>query len=267
MKNRGADIERYRRNIDVAEIGEEGQDALSRSSVTIIGAGGLGSPCALYLAAAGVGRLRLVDDDKVELSNLQRQIIHQTDAVGTSKVHSAANSLNKLNPNVEVRLFEERLTADNALDIISQFDLVADGCDNFDTRFLVNDACFLSARPLVSAAVAQFEGQIATFRAFEKDEDGRPRPSYRCLLPEAPPPGLVPSCEEAGILGALTGVVGAMQAMEVIKEILGLGQSLAGKVMLYDALSASTTIIALPWNPDNPLNGNNPTITDLSAHN
>ena len=261
------ELQRYRRHIILRDVGGSGQQRLKEAKVLVIGAGGLGSPVLMYLAAAGVGTLGIIDDDTVSLSNLQRQIIHQTDAVGTSKVHSAADSLNKLNPNVEVRLFEERLTADNALDIISQFDLVADGCDNFDTRFLVNDACFLSAKPLVSAAVAQFEGQIATFRAFEKDEDGRPRPSYRCLLPEAPPPGLVPSCEEAGVLGALTGVVGAMQAMEVIKEVLGLGQSLAGKVMLYDALSASTTIIALPWNPDNPLNGNNPTITDLSAHN
>lgn len=261
------ELQRYRRHIILRDVGGSGQQRLKEAKVLVIGAGGLGSPVLMYLAAAGVGTLGIIDDDTVSLSNLQRQIIHQTDAVGTSKVHSAADSLNKLNPNVEVRLFEERLTADNALDIISQFDLVADGCDNFDTRFLVNDACFLSAKPLVSAAVAQFEGQIATFRAFEKDEDGRPRPSYRCLLPKAPPPGLVPSCEEAGVLGALTGVVGAMQAMEVIKEVLGLGQSLAGKVMLYDALSASTTIIALPWNPDNPLNGNNPTIMDLSAHN
>lgn len=260
------ELQRYRRHIILRDVGGAGQQKLKESRVLVIGAGGLGSPVLLYLAAAGIGTLGIIDDDRVSLSNLQRQVVHATSAVGEPKVKSAARTLRDLNPHVKLELHNMRLTGANGLDIISQYDLVADGCDNFDTRFLVNDACYLAAKPLVSAAVAQFEGQISTFRAFETDADGQPRPSYRCLLPEAPPPGLVPSCEEAGVLGALTGVVGAMQAMEVIKEILGLGQSLAGKIMLYDALSTGTTILTLPWNPDNPLNGRNPTIKDLSAH-
>lgn len=260
------ELARYRRHIILRDVGGSGQQRLKDARVLVIGAGGLGSPVLLYLAAAGIGTLGLIDDDTVSLSNLQRQVIHRTDAVGAPKVDSAAAALQALNPNVDVKCHHGRLNAANAMQIISQYDLVADGCDNFATRFLVNDACYLARKPLVSAAVAQFSGQISTFRAFETGEDGNPLPSYRCLLPEAPPPGMVPSCEEAGVLGALTGVVGAMQAMEVIKEVLGLGTSLAGKVMLYDALSASTTLITLPWDPDNPLNGRNPTITDLSAH-
>jgi len=260
------ELQRYRRHIILRDVGGTGQQKLKQARILVIGAGGLGSPALLYLAAAGIGTIGIIDDDTVSLSNLQRQVVHMTSAVGMPKVESAARTLQALNPHVKLELHPVRLTAANALDIISQYDLVADGCDNFATRFLVNDACYLAARPLVSAAVAQFEGQISTFRAFETDAEGQPLPSYRCLLPEAPPPGMVPSCEEAGVLGALTGVVGAMQAMEVIKEILGLGDSLAGKIMLYDALSASTTILKLPWNPDNPLNGRHPVITDLSAH-
>jgi adenylyltransferase/sulfurtransferase len=260
------ELERYRRHIILRDVGGAGQQKLKKAAVLVIGAGGLGSPMLMYLAAAGIGRIGIVDDDTVSLSNLQRQIVHRTADIGEAKVLSAARTLQALNPNVEIETFDTRLGAANAMDIIGRFDLVADGCDNFATRFLVNDACFFARRPLVSAAVAQFDGQLATFRAYETGPDGNPNPSYRCLLPEPPPPGLVPSCEEAGILGALPGIIGAMQAMEVIKEILGLGDSLTGKLLMVDALYFQTTLVNLPWNPDNPLNGCAPTITDLSIH-
>ncbi len=260
------ELERYRRHIILRDVGGAGQQKLEKASVLVIGAGGLGSPVLMYLAAAGIGRIGIIDDDTVSLSNLQRQIVHRTADIGEAKVTSAARTLRALNPHVGIETFHTRLNAANAMDIISRFDLVADGCDNFATRFLINDACFFARRPLVSAAVAQFDGQLSTFRAFETGPDGTPNPSYRCLLPEAPPPGLVPSCEEAGILGALPGIIGAMQAMEVIKEILGLGESLTGKLLMVDALYHQTTLVNLPWNPDNPLTGRTPTITDLSIH-
>jgi adenylyltransferase/sulfurtransferase len=260
------ELERYARHIILHDVGGAGQQKLKQSKVLVIGAGGLGSPLLMYLAAAGVGTIGIIDDDHVSLSNLQRQIVHQTKDIGIPKVESAAQSLKALNPHVQVITYAERLTAQNAMEIISGYDLVADGCDNFNTRFLVNDACYFAKKPLVSAAVAQFEGQISTYRAYETDAAGNPNPSYRCLLAEAPPPGMVPGCEEAGVLGVLTGIIGAMQGLEVIKELLGIGESLVGKLLIYDALSASSTLIGIPWNPDNPLNGRYPSLFDLSIH-
>jgi adenylyltransferase/sulfurtransferase len=261
-----AELERYARHIILKEVGGAGQQKLKRARVLVIGAGGLGSPALLYLAAAGVGTLGVVDDDVVSLSNLQRQVLHTSQRLGMRKTESAAAALQALNPEIEVRLHHCRIDADNALEMISEYDLVADGCDNFATRFLVSDACHLARRPLVSAAVGQFDGQITTLRPFETAPDGMPNPSYRCLHREAPPPGSVPTCEEAGILGALPGIIGSMQALEVIKEIVGIGDSLVGRLIMYDALAARFHNFAVPWDPDNPLNGTNPTIRDLSQH-
>ncbi len=232
----GEQLERYARHILLKEIGGPGQQALLNARVLIIGAGGLGSPAALYLAAAGVGTIGLVDDDIVSLSNLQRQIAHTTAAVGEAKTSSAARTLTALNPDTNVVAHEERLTDSNAEPLISSYDLVLDGCDNFETRFLVNDACTAAHVPLVSGAVGQFDGQLAVFRAWETLDDGSPSPNYRDLVPDMPPPGSVPTCEEAGVVGALTGVIGSMMAMEAIKEITGAGTSLAGNLLLYDAL-------------------------------
>ncbi len=260
------ELERYSRHIILHDVGGGGQQKLKNARVLVIGAGGLGSPLLIYLAAAGIGRLGIIDDDTVSLSNLQRQVIHSTKTIGAPKVKSAAAMLKSLNPHVEVIEHNERFSPDNAMHLLEDYDIIADGCDNFATRFLVNDACFFARKPLVSAAVAQFEGQIATYKAYEKAPDGTPNPSYRCLLAKAPPPGAVPSCEEAGVLGVLTGIIGTMQALEVIKEILGIGESLVGKLLIYDALGAETTKISIPWNPDNPLNGCNPEIHDLGVH-
>ncbi len=260
------ELERYRRHIILREVGGPGQARLKASSVLVVGAGGLGAPLLMYLAAAGVGRIGIIDDDSVDLSNLQRQVIHSTDAVGEPKVESAADRIRAINPHVEVDTYRERLDAANALDIVKRYDIVADGSDNFATRYLVSDACFFARRPLVSAAVGQFTGQLSTFRPYERDADGTPLPGYRDLLPEPPPPGAAPSCAEAGIIGALPGVMGSLQAMEVIKEILDLGGSLAGWLLLYDALDTEFMKIRLAWRPDNPLTGRNPSIRDLSVH-
>ncbi|MEQ8709391.1 MAG: molybdopterin-synthase adenylyltransferase MoeB [Rhodospirillales bacterium] len=254
-------IQRYARHIILPEIGGTGQEKLLNARVLVIGAGGLGSPLLLYLAAAGVGTLGVIDDDHVDLSNLQRQILHQTDSIGRAKVDSAADRLQAINPDVRTETHEQRLTAGNALDIIGSYDIVADGSDNFATRFLVNDACFLTRRTLVSAAILRFDGQIATYRA----HDGI-SPCYRCLQPAAPPAGMIPSCSEAGVIGALAGVAGSLQAAEVVKEIIGIGDSLAGRLILYDALGATFRTIRLPKDPDCALCGTTPTITDLSAH-
>ena len=260
------ELERYARHIILHEIGGPGQMKLKQARVLIIGAGGLGAPVSMYLAAAGVGTLGIVDDDTVSLSNLQRQIVHATDNVGAPKVDSAEETLNRINPNVTVEKFPERLTAANAMDIISRFDLVADGCDNFATRFLVSDACYLAGKTLVSGAVGQFDGQVATFKPHETMADGTPYPSYRCLHEAPPPDGAVPTCEEAGIIGAITGIIGSMQAMEVIKEITGAGDTLAGRIFMYDALATRAYTAKLNWNENNPLSGRRPTITDLSGH-
>ena len=262
-----AEVERYARHIVLRDVGGQGQNKLKSAKVLVIGAGGLGSPALLYLAAAGIGTIGIIDNDTVSLSNLQRQIAHTTPRVGEMKTTSARAMLGALNPHVNVVEHPHRLTAENALDIIAQYDIVADGCDNFPTRFLASDACYFAQKTLVSAAVGQFDGQISTFKPHEKSPDGTPCPSYRCLIGDIPPRGLFPACEEAGILGALPGVVGSMQAMEVIKEILGIGESLAGRLVMYDALSTRFYETRLGWNPENPLSGRKPTITSIIAEN
>lgn len=260
------ELERYARHILLMEVGGPGQEKLKNSRVLVVGAGGLGAPCLMYLAAAGVGTLGVIDHDTVSLDNLQRQIIHATSRVGEPKTASAAKTLHDINPLVRIEPYQERITAANALDIIGRYDLVVDGSDNFATRFLVSDACFLARKTLVYAAVGQFDGQVSTFKPHERQADGTPYPSYRCLNPQAPPPGLIPTCAEAGILGALTGVIGSIQALEAIKELLAIGDSLAGRVLMYDGLSARCYIAKLAWDPDNPLNGRSPSIRDLSHH-
>ncbi len=255
-------IERYSRHIILPEVGAEGQAKLLKSKVFMIGAGGLGSPVALYLAAAGVGTIGIADADDVDLSNLQRQIIHNQDRVGMPKVESARESIQALNPDVKVVSYREYVTADNIREIIRDYDLVIDGCDNFPTRFLVNDACFFEKKTLVSGAMFRFEGQVATFKP-HADPEG---PCYRCLYPEPPPAGLVPSCSEAGILGALAGAVGTIQAVEAIKELLGIGESLSGRLMTFDALRMEWKKLRLRKDPGCPLCGRNPTITDLVTY-
>lgn len=261
------EIERYARHIVLPEVGGPGQQKLKAAKVLVIGAGGLGAPALLYLAAAGIGMIGIVDNDTVSLSNLQRQVVHTTQRVAQAKTASAHAMLNEINPNVTVVEHRARLEPANAIEFISGYDIVADGCDNFPTRFLVSDACYLLKKTLVSAAVGQFDGQISTFKPHETSPDGSPWPTYRCLIGEIPPRGLFPACEEAGILGALPGILGAMQAMEVIKEILGIGDSLAGRLLMYDALAARFYETGLAWNPDNPLNGNTPAITSLEPEN
>lgn len=260
------ELERYARHIVLADVGGPGQQKLKAARVLVVGAGGLGAPVLLYLAAAGIGTLGIIDNDTVSLANLQRQIIHATSRIGMAKAESARQTLNDINPNVNIETHNARLTAANAIDIISRYDIVADGSDNFATRFLVSDACYFAKRTLVNAAVGQFDGQVSTFKPHLKDASGTPWPTYRCLHPEAPPPGLLPACEEAGIIGALTGIIGSIQAMEVMKEILGIGDSLSGRLFMYDALAARSYVAELRWNPSNPLNGESPTITDLSEH-
>jgi adenylyltransferase/sulfurtransferase len=260
------EIARYKRHLLVKEIGGQGQQRLKAARVLVIGAGGLGSPLIMYLAAAGVGTIGIADDDRVSIDNLQRQAIFNTADAGALKAGRAAAFCRSLNPHVNAEALPFRLTADNALENISRYDIVADGSDNFATRYLVNDACYFAKKPLVFAALGQLDGYVSTFRAYERDETGQPLPDYRCLFPEAPPPGTVASCEEAGVLGPVAGVIGTIQAVEIIKEILGLGGRLAGKLLIYDALSARFQTIALKWDPDNPLTGRKPTIRDLSVH-
>jgi len=254
------EIARYSRHILLSEVGGTGQARLRAARVLVVGAGGLGSPALLYLAAAGVGTIGLIDDDRVELSNLQRQIAHTTARVGQAKVASAAEAARAINPAVAIETHEARLNPANALELIGGYDLVCDGSDNFETRFLVADACVLARRTLVSAAVLRFDGQLSVFKPHVGG------PCYRCLHPAAPPPGLVPSCSEAGILGAVTGVMGTLQATEALKEIVGIGESLSGRLLIWDALSARMRTIRLPRDPACPLCGAHPTITDLSAH-
>lgn len=232
------ELERYARHIILPEIGGSGQQKLKRARVLVVGAGGLGAPLLQYLAAAGVGTIGIVDDDIVSLSNLQRQIIHGTSAIGIAKTESAADSIRRLNPNAHVETHETRLDAGNARKLVAEFDIVVDGSDNFETRYVVADACEAERRPLVHAAVGRFDGSLTVLKPFESGMDGQPNPSYRDLFPEAPPEGLVPSCAEAGIVGALTGVMGTLQAMEVIKLITGIGEPLVGRLLLYDGLAA-----------------------------
>ncbi len=260
------EIERYKRHLVLHEVGGAGQQRLKNAKALVIGAGGLGSPVLSYLAAAGVGMLGVIDDDRVSLSNLQRQIIHDTGHVGRLKTDSAADRLAALNPHVRVHRHPVRLQADNALDIISGYDIVADGSDNFATRYLVNDACYFARVPLVFAALGRFDGYLSTFKPYEKDADGNPLPSYRCLFPNEPPPGTVASCEEAGIIGALAGVLGTLQALEVLKELIGIGESMAGRLLLFDALGTRFETLRVKWDPNSPLNGREPSIHDLSVH-
>lgn len=257
-------IQRYARHILLPQVGGEGQEKLLNSKVLVVGAGGLGSPVLMYLAAAGVGTLGIVDDDVVDLSNLQRQIVHTTDRVGVSKVASAAEALRAINPEIKLVLHQERINPGNAMDLMTPYDLVTDGSDNFATRFLVNDAAYFSKTPLVSGAILRFDGQIATFKNFPGgDAEG---PCYRCIFREPPPPGQIPSCSEAGVLGALCGTVGSLQATEILKELIGIGDSLSGSLLIYDALGTQFRTIKVKRDPGCPLCGDNPTITDLSIH-
>jgi adenylyltransferase/sulfurtransferase len=260
------EIERYARHLVLREVGGPGQALLKRSRLLVVGAGGLGAPVLLYLAAAGIGTLGVVDDDTVSLSNLQRQVIHATSDVGRAKVDSAMAAVARLNPYVTVEPHGVRLTAANALDVISRYDLVVDGSDNFATRYLVSDACYFAKKPLVTAAVGTFDGTVTTIRAHENALDGTPNPTYRCLFPEPPPPGTVPACAEAGVLGALTGVIGSMMALEVIREIVGFGEGLVGRLLMLDARTMRVESLSYGWDPDNPLSGLHPVIKDLSVH-
>ncbi|TAJ92928.1 MAG: molybdopterin-synthase adenylyltransferase MoeB [Reyranella sp.] len=234
-------IRRYARHIVLAEIGGIGQSKLIAAKVLVVGAGGLGAPLLQYLAAAGIGTLGVIDHDRVDLSNLQRQVIHRTSDVGVSKVESARRALEEINPEVRVRPHDERLTADNAERIVSGYDIVADGSDNFATRYLLNDVCYGLRKTLVSAAILRFDGQISTYKAWQ----GAGHPCLRCLFPEAPSEDAVPSCAQAGVLGALAGTLGTLQATEVVKEILGVGRSLSGSLLMYDALNASFETLAV----------------------
>ncbi len=260
------ELERYARHIVLRDVGGPGQAKLAAARVLVIGAGGLGAPALMYLAAAGVGTLGVVDDDAVSLSNLQRQVIHGTGDIGAPKVASAAAAIARLNPHVAVEQHGVRLTAANAMDMISRYDLVADGSDNFATRYLVSDACYLAGKPLVTATVGTFDGTLTTIRAHERGPDGKPNPTYRCLFPQAPPAGSIPACAEAGILGALTGILGSMMALEVMREIVGFGQGLVGRLLMVDARDLRFETINYAWDPANPLSGDAPTIRDLSIH-
>ena len=250
------EIGRYSRHLIMPEVALEGQKKLKQAKVLTIGTGGLGSPLALYLAAAGVGTIGIVDFDVVDESNLQRQILHGTSDVGRPKVESAHDKLKDINPNVNVVVHEEALTSENALDILKDYDVIVDGTDNFPTRYLVNDACVLLGKPNVYGSIFRFEGQASVFWA----EEG---PCYRCLYPEPPPPGLVPSCAEGGVLGILPGAIGTVQATETVKLILGIGEPLVGRLMLYDALGMGFREMKLRKDPDCPVCGENPTVTEL----
>jgi adenylyltransferase/sulfurtransferase len=248
-------VKRYSRHIIMGDVGSKGQRALMGAKALIIGAGGLGSPSAIYLSLAGVGTVGIVDFDVVELSNLQRQVLHHTADVGRPKVQSAVDNIKAYNPDVNVVVHETRLEADNAMEIISQYDLVINGADNFATRYLVNDACYLLNKPLVDGSILIFDGQATVFLPGEG--------CYRCLFPSPPPPGMVPNCAEAGVLGALTGLVGSIQATEALKYFLGIGESLSSRLLLIDALSMTFREVRLKRNPDCPLCGDNPTVTEL----
>ena len=249
-------INRYSRHFLLPEVGEEGQAKLLDAKVLLIGAGGLGSPIAFYLAAAGVGTIGIVDHDTVDLSNLQRQILHTAERVGMPKVESARETLQALNPDVHVIGYQERLSSDNVMRLFADYDVIVDGCDNFPTRYLVNDACVMLGKPNVHGSIFQFEGQAAVFYPGKG-------PCYRCLFPEPPPPGAAPSCAEAGVLGVLPGIVGCVQALETIKLILGVGKPLIGRMVYFDTLSMELRIHKLRKDPDCPVCGTHPTVTEL----
>lgn len=260
------ELERYARHIVLREVGGPGQAALKTGRVLVIGAGGLGAPVLMYLAAAGIGTLGVVDDDTVSLSNLQRQIIHGTPDVGRLKVDSAADRIHALNPHIKFQSHAARLTAANAMQIIDGYDIVVDGSDNFATRYLVSDACYLARKTLVAGALGVFDASLTTIRAHGITAEGQQNPTYRCLFPEAPPPGTTPTCEEAGVLGALAGVLGSMMALETIREIVGFGESLVGRLVMIDARAMRFETLRYARDPSNPLNGDHPTIMDLLAH-
>ncbi|NBJ11750.1 HesA/MoeB/ThiF family protein [Microvirga arsenatis] len=249
------EIDRYARHLVLRDVGGPGQQKLKRARVLVIGAGGLGAPLIQYLAAAGIGAIGVVDDDAVSLSNLQRQVIHGTPDVGRPKVASAAEAVRRLNPHVAVETHAVRLGPENARELIRGYDIVADGSDNFDTRYAVSDACFYEGKPLVTAALGQFDASLTTIRAHETGPDGRPNPTYRCLFPSPPPPGAIPTCAEAGVLGALAGVMGSLMAMEVIREIVGFGEGLVGRLLMIDALSMRFDTIRYGWDEKNVLSG------------
>lgn len=257
MQFTDSQINRYSRQMILSEVGGKGQKKLQEAKVLIIGAGGLGSPSALYLVAAGIGTLGLTDGDVVDLSNLQRQILHTTDRIGVSKVESGGQLLSALNPETTLQLYPEHVRKDNIMPLLEKYDIILDGSDNFSTRFLINDACFFAKKTLISGSIFRFEGQLATIKPHEGF------PCYRCLYPEPPPAGLVPNCQEAGVLGALAGTIGVLQANEAIKEILGLGETLADRLLLYDALDMTFRKVGRPKAPDCPLCGLHPTITEL----
>ena len=249
------EIERYARHIVLHGVGGPGQQKLRAARVLVIGAGGLGSPALQYLAAAGVGTLGIIDDDEVALSNLQRQVLHGTEDVGVAKVDSAARAIARLNPHVEVVTPCMRIDATNAREIIRGYDVVAEGSDNFDTRYVVSDACFHEGKPLVTAAVGAFDASLTTLRPFEINAAGDRNPTYRCLFPDPPPAGTVPACAQAGVLGALTGVAGSMLALEVLREIVGFGESMVGRILLVDTLNMRFETVRYRWDPQNVLNG------------
>jgi adenylyltransferase/sulfurtransferase len=250
-------IKRYSRHIILSEVGGKGQKKICASKVFITGAGGLGSPSALYLAASGVGTIGIIDNDTVDLSNLQRQVLHSTRTLNQPKVESAKKTLEAINPDIKVVTYNERLTSENILEIIKDYDVVLDGSDNFPTRFLVNDACFFTGKTLISGSIFRFEGQVTTLKPHEG------HPCYRCLYPEPPPAGLVPSCQEAGVLGVLAGTVGVIQATEAIKEVLEIGSSLASHLLIYDALEMRFHKVKTLKDPNCPLCGKDQKITKL----
>lgn len=249
------EIERYARHLVLAEVGGPGQAKLKAARVLVVGAGGLGAPLIQYLAAAGIGTIGIADDDTVSLSNLQRQVIHGTPDLGRPKIESAADAVRRLNPHVTVEGHALRLDGENAAGLIARYDVVADGSDNFATRYCVSDACFHARRPLVTAALGRFDGTLTTIRAHETGPDGRPNPTYRCLFPSPPPPGTVPPCAEAGVLGALAGVMGSLMAMEVIRAVAGFGEPLVGRLLMVDARSMRFETLHYGWDADNPLSG------------
>ncbi len=252
-------LKRYSRHIILPEVGGKGQKKIFEAKVLIVGAGGLGCPVGYFLAAAGVGTLALVDNDIVELSNLQRQIAHSTKTIGMNKAESAKKTFETLNPDVNVIPVKERVNCRNILDILNGYDIIVDGTDNFPTRYLINDACVMLKKPLVSGAILRFEGQVTTIVPNEG-------PCYRCLFEEPPPPGLVPSCQEAGVLGVLPGIIGGLQATEVLKLILGKGKPLIGELLIYNALETNFRKVKIPKNPDCNICGKNPKITELKEY-